>query len=200
MIERFLTSQVRALLVVCSAIIIDRARALACMQELGYADTFLNDMLNYLDSFMTFFPCKLGAMALAALLATPQEQLPASYQNAYSHIFGASMTLLHEARKMEPSQEEEEVDYNLLLERIQGQSFKENDWGYDEENDVKSDDLTDDELRHLQEMGGGYGVDFVEIDQDLYNSVTRINYLAYVQQCLKIFGNSKPDVANAILK
>ena len=91
--ELFLTSQVRALLVVCSAIIIDRSRALACMQELGYADTFLSDMFSYLDSFASFFPCKLGTMALAALLAVPQEQLPASYQSAYNQIFAASMTL-----------------------------------------------------------------------------------------------------------
>ena len=39
-----------------------------------------------------------------------------------------------------------------------------------------------------------------EIDQDLYNAVTKINYVAYVQQCVRIFGNSKPDVANAVFK
>ena len=104
------------------------------------------------------------------------------------------------ANETQPNEEEEEIDYNLLLERIQGQNFKENDWGYDDENDVKSEDLTDDELRHLQEIGGGCGMDFVEIDQDLYNAVTKINYVAYVQQCVKIFGNSKPDVANTIFK
>ena len=185
---------------VCSAIIIDRSRAMACMQELGYANTFLIDMLSYLDSFTSFFPCKIGTMALAALLAMPQEQLPASYQNAYNHIFAGSMTLLRMANETQPNEEEEEIDYNLLLERIQGQNFKENDWGYDDENDVKSEDLTDDELRHLQEIGGGCGMDFVEIDQDLYNAVTKINYVAYVQQCVRIFGNSKPDVANAVFK
>ena len=196
--EHFLTSQIRAFLVICSAIIVDRSRALACMQELGYADTFLSDMFNYLDSFTTFFPCKLGAMALAALLAMPEEQLPASYQSAYSQIFAASMMLLRIAKETQPNEDEQEIDYDQLLERIQGQSFKENDWGYDDENDVKSEDLTDDELRHLQEIGGSYGCDFVEIDQDLYNSITAINYLEYVQQCLKIFGNSKPVVANTI--
>ena len=84
--------------------------------------------------------------------------------------------------------EEDEVDYEELLERIEGGTFRENDWGYDEEQDVNSDDdrdLKDMNLKQLEALSGLEG-DCSEIDDHLINVVTTMNEMTTFQSTIKV--------------
>ena len=158
----------------------------------------MEDMLSYIDSHTSFFTCKMAAMGLASLFVVPQEQLPPSYVNAFAQIFTGCMALLRMANEMRTNPEDDEVDYEELMDRIQGRSFKQNDWGFNEECDVMSDDLDDIEMKQLEVMGG-LGGDFVEIDKDLVNELTDINEVAYIQQAIAVLGNQNPKVAQSVV-
>ena len=87
--------------------------------------------------------------------------------------------------------EEEEVDYEELLERIEGGTFRDNDWGYDEEQDVNSDDdkdLKDMNLKQLEALSGLEG-DCSEIDEHLINVVTTMNEMQTFQSTVKVMVN-----------
>ena len=83
-------------------------------------------------------------------------------------------------------------DYTaLLLERIEGGTFRDNDWGYDEEQDVNSDDdkdLKDMNLKQLEALSGLEG-DCSEIDEHLINVVTTMNEMQTFQSTVKVMVN-----------
>ena len=91
-------------------------------------------------------------------------------------------------KKQNTKEDEEEVDYDELIERIHSGTFKENDWGYDEEQDVRDDEeenLRDMNLKQLEALSGLEG-DCSEIDEHLINQVTVINEMVFFQETVKV--------------
>ena len=119
----------------------------------------------------------------------PLEALPASYRAQLPLLFMTCLQLMAQLQPLKKQREEakdEDVDYDDLMDRLNGQNFKQNDWGYAEDCDVMSDDAFDDmDLKHLEEMGCMEG-DCTEIDDHLINEVTIIDEVAFLQQAFNV--------------
>lgn len=91
-------------------------------------------------------------------------------------------------KKQNTRDDDNEVDYDELIERLHSGTFKENDWGYDEEQDVGEDgeeNLRDMDLKQLEALSGLEG-DCSEIDEHLINQVTVMNEMVYFQETMRV--------------
>ena len=145
-------------------------------------------LLEYRDAITSLLAMRLTALALAALLSIPLENLPAGIHSQLPAMFALCMELLYSTQQEinENSKENGEVDYDKMLAVLKGESFKQNDWRWKEYEDVESDDMLDElSLKQLEELNKMED-DWVEIDYNLDNMVTSINDVAYVQQAFKV--------------
>ena len=188
-LDRFSHLQCRALMVVESALILRPQQTLAFLVSVNYADAYMNSFVTYLDAHESFLATHLALLSLAALFTVPLEALPASYRAQLPLLFMTCLQLMAQLQPLKKQREEakdEDVDYDDLMDRLNGQNFKQNDWGYAEDCDVMSDDAFDDmDLKHLEEMGCMEG-DCTEIDDHLINEVTIIDEVAFLQQAFNV--------------
>ena len=172
-----------------SALILRPQQTLAYLVSVNYADAYMQSFVTYLDAHESLLATHLALLSLAALFSVPLEALPASYRAELPRLFTACLQLMAQLQPLKKQQEEaknEDVNFDDLMDRLNGQNFKQNDWGYAEDCDVMSDDALDDmDLKHLEEMGCLEG-DCVEIDDHLINEVTVIDEVTFLQQAFNV--------------
>lgn len=182
-------------MVIESAFIIHPDVTLNYLVSINWADRYMMLVLTYLDSHDSLLANRILGMSLATVFTLPFSSLPASYQQEYSNMFQACLTVMNEIvqlRKEGADESLSDVDYDELMDRIQGCNYNQNDWGYGEEDDVE-DNLEDSvSLRQLEALGQ-YDSTFREIDKELINQITGITDMAFIQQAFNVsdfeFGN-----------
>lgn len=148
-------------------------------------------MVSYADAHITYLSTRLLLITLLSLLRL--SVYPQSLMNSVIPTFNLILTVANSdmeeyQKKQNTKEDEEEVDYDELIERIHSGTFKENDWGYDEEQDVRDDEeenLRDMNLKQLEALSGLEG-DCSEIDEHLINQVTVINEMVFFQETVKV--------------
>lgn len=131
-LDRFSHLQCRALMVVESALILRPQQTLAFLVSVNYADAYMNSFVTYLDAHESFLATHLALLSLAALFTVPLEALPASYRAQLPLLFMTCLQLMAQLQPLKKQREEakdEDVDYDDLMDRLNGQNFKQNDWG-----------------------------------------------------------------------
>lgn len=174
------------LMVIESAFIIHPDFTLNYLVSINYADQYMEYVINYLDAHDSLLANRIAAVSLASLFTLPYQSLPASYQNGYSNIFAGCLTAMNEVvqlRKEGAGEEMEDFDYDAIMEKIQGQNFTQNDWGFGEDCDVEDDEDDGLELKQLEMMTEDT---FREIDVELITDITTIKEIAYIQQALTV--------------
>lgn len=163
------------------------------MVALNVFNEVMSLLTSFADSHVTYLSVRLLLLALLRLFIMPN--LPESISQSPLPLFNLVLTLANTAygyyEEKRNGNEEEEVDYEELLERIEGGTFRDNDWGYDEEQDVNSDDdkdLKDMNLKQLEALSGLEG-DCSEIDEHLINVVTTMNEMQTFQSTVKVMVN-----------
>lgn len=163
------------------------------MVALNVFNEVMSLLTSFADSHVTYLSVRLLLLALLRLFIMPN--LPESISQSLLPLFNLVLTLANTAygyyEEKRNGNEEEEVDYEELLERIEGGTFRDNDWGYDEEQDVNSDDdkdLKDMNLKQLEALSGLEG-DCSEIDEHLINVVTTMNEMQTFQSTVKVMVN-----------
>ena len=154
------------------------------MVALNVFNEVMSLLTSFADSHVTYLSVRLLLLALLRLFIMPN--LPESISQSLLPLFNLVLTLANTAygyyEEKRNGNEEEEVDYEELLERIEGGTFRDNDWGYDEEQDVNSDDdkdLKDMNLKQLEALS----------DEHLINVVTTMNEMQTFQSTVKVMVN-----------
>ena len=155
------------------------------MVALNVFNEVMSLLTSFADSHVTYLSVRLLLLALLRLFIMPN--LPESISQSLLPLFNLVLTLANTAygyyEEKRNGNEEEEVDYEELLERIEGGTFRDNDWGYDEEQDVN-----DMNLKQLEALSGLEG-DCSEIDEHLINVVTTMNEMLTFQSTVKVMVN-----------
>lgn len=175
-------------MVIESAFIIHPDFTMKYLTSVNFADSYMMTIMNYLDAHDSLLSNRILAISLAVLFTLPIDSLPPSYQNEYGSIFQACLTVMNEVvqlRKEGAGEDYSDIDYDAIMEKIQGQSYTPNDWGFDEEFDVQDNEDNELELRQLEALGQMENT-FKEIDDDLANEVTAIKEVAYLQQAFNV--------------
>ena len=173
-------------MVIESALIIHPEFTLNYLVSINSADQFMMYFMNYLDAHDSLLANRIATVSLAALFSIPIQNLPSSYQSEYANIFQACLTAMNEViqlRKEGAGEGASEIDYDEIMEKIQGNKFTENDWGFEEDCDVEEDEENGLELSALESLNES---SFAEIDEDLINDITTIKEIAYVQQAMNV--------------
>ncbi len=148
-------------------------------------------MIQYSEYHYTYLSIRLLLISLLSLLRLPV--YPQSLMNSVIPTFNLILTVANSAmeeyqKKQNTRDDDNEVDYDELIERLHSGTFKENDWGYDEEQDVGEDgeeNLRDMDLKQLEALSGLEG-DCSEIDEHLINQVTVMNEMVYFQETMRV--------------
>ena len=178
-------------MVIESAIILRPRQTLAYLVSVNYADTYMQTFVTYIDAHESFLATHLASLSLAALFTIPFNELPPSYRGEMPRLFELCMQLANEVQRLKKQRDasdkaNDDVDYEELMDRLYGQSFKQNDWGFNEDCDVDDDDdLGEFDLKQLEDLGGIVG-DCSEIDDHLFNNVTVIDEVTYMNQAFNV--------------
>lgn len=150
----------------------------------------MNMFSQYEDHHESYLSVRLLIQAYLATLLVPNAL--SSINIDMSNVLSNILVLLDKAMELhqEKQQYDEmgELDYSDLLERVQGDAFRENDWGFDEDQDVNDDfdeDMRNVSLKQLEALSGLEG-DCVEIDDRLFNEVTDRNVFVAFQETIMV--------------
>ena len=171
-------------MVIASAFIVNPSATLQYLISINYADEYLMllmELIVYLDSALAN---RIVAMSLAVLFTLPVNMLPQSYQNEMATIFSHSLLCLNDAMKAkEDLKKRDTISYDDLMDKLEGDAYKDNDWGFGEDVDVvDQNQYENDELNYLQDLMNPLR----EVDEDVVNEITEINEIAYIQQAFNV--------------
>ena len=141
----------------------------------------LLELLTYIDSAL---PNRIVAMSLAVLFTLPINTLPQTYQQEMTNIFSCCLLSLDEAMKAkEALKKRDTISYDELFEKLDGDQYKDNDWGFGEEDDVMdTNQYAEEEIDYLQDIMNPLR----EVDEEVVNEITEINEVAYIQQAFNV--------------
>ena len=147
-------------------------------------------MGSYADAHESYLSVRLLIQGLLAVVTLPS--LPTVIATNTTTILTTVLNLIQRATELEQEKQQFDemgnVDYDELMERIQGEGFRDNDWGFEEDADVddaEEDDLRDVSLKHLEALSGMEG-DCTEIDDHLVNEITQRNVFVAYQQAMMV--------------
>lgn len=188
-------------MVIESAFIIHPDFTMKYLTSINFADSYMMTVMNYIDAHDSLLSNRILSISLASLFSLPIDSLPPSYQNEYGNIFQACLTAMNEVvqlRKEGAGEDYSDIDYDAIMEKIQGQSYTQNDWGFDEEYDVQENEDNELELRQLEALGQMENT-FKEIDDELVDDVTSIKEVAYLQQAFNVRSNEVVSLCRRVI-
>lgn len=138
----------------------------------------------------SYLSVRLLIQAYLATLLVPNalSSINIDMNNVLSNILGLLEKAMELHQEKQQHDEMGDLDYSDLLECVQGDAFRENDWGFDEDQDVDDDfdeDMRNVSLQQLEALSGLEG-DCVEIDDRLFNEVTDRNVFVAFQETIMV--------------